>query len=362
MNTFIGGRGDSSCNNDGSKGQKMKTAGNWVIKGLSAFRRTFLVAILIAFMSTILIGVFLPFGDGGLLYANSPKKEALLRKMDGKPPIKGGAVTKSSSDEELCSGVKQCLHEVLPGCTQEHLKPNQNIKYDKEFCSHYKTLDSLGISPMGVNRPVYKNLGREYRVVYEMKGSIPINAQMMQYLLNNKTFTTKLVNAYKGTTYHIEYISKDRKNFTGTNGRSLKGKFREVYQDKSQQHTLWWGFGGAKVLMWQMVGLALAYLDFEPISDTEIKYHFRTVVFPANSVINSLMQTSMFRGLVEDKLSEIIGDITGAAKQFADGDIKPLYSHKPLLPGGDYYMELRGLIKVIQQTGYPSPLQEMTLK
>ena len=69
------------------------------------------------------------------------------------------------------------------------------------------------------------------QLFYENKGTLPLGQNVISYLFDNMPFTADLINAYLGTNYTLEYTSKNRRYFNGSNGRSLSGaaSSREKY-------------------------------------------------------------------------------------------------------------------------------------
>lgn len=274
-------------------------------------------------------------------------------------PVKkiGPVRTRALQDTLVCSGIKQCLGYMAPGCKENISKPMKDVKYTESFCADYKHLDSLGIKPRGKNKPIYKSLGKRYRVNYVLDGTLPVSKEMMDYLMNHMPFTTKLINAYQGTKYHVAYKSSDHTIFEATDGSDLAGKFRFVYRDDSYEKNIIWGYGGTKILMWKLVGLALAYLDYEAISKNEIKFEFRAVVFAGNGMIDRILNSGLFRKVVESIMGDIINNIQDSANEFARGNLKPTKKYIPLT-GGLYYKQLQEFNKVIKDSGYNPPKKE----
>ena len=141
-------------------------------------------------------------------------------------------------------------------------------------------------------------------------------------------FTAQLINAYLGTNYQLEYTSKNRRFFSGSNGRSLSGEFYWALQDSAGQklgmRNVFFGYGHAQVLKWALHGTAVAYLDFYPVSETEIRYKLTAIVFPGNSVLNSIMQMRVFKSVVSDKIDHIVSDIKKSSGEYFKGNKEPM--------------------------------------
>lgn len=244
------------------------------------------------------------------------------------------AVFSMAADKaQLCPAVQKCLGITLEQCSQEDLKPLGKVKYDEEFCKPFKEISKRGLDPKSkVGEELYGKLGSEYRVIYEYKGSLPATPSMMAFLFDYMPFTAKLVNAYQDENYELHYTSKDHRKFSGSNGRSLSGDFIWALQDsagtKKLMRNVFLGYGRAKVLKWSLQGIAVAYLDMEQNTKGEMNYKLTAIVFPANPILNSIMQMDVFRKVVNMKLDRIVKDVVGSAKTYAKGNKKPIAKSK----------------------------------
>ena len=243
-------------------------------------------------------------------------------------------VEKSGGEEgfrSLCSGVKKCLNIDYGFCTEADQKPWPKVKYNDEYCEPFKEITKRGL-PADPNitgaTEIYSRLGRQYRVIYENRGALPANERMLSFLFDNMPFTAQLINAYLGTNYQLEYTSKNRRFFSGSNGRSLSGEFYWALQDSAGQklgmRNVFFGYGHAQVLKWALHGTAVAYLDFYPVSETEIRYKLTAIVFPGNSVLNSIMQMRVFKSVVSDKIDHIVSDIKKSSGEYFKGNKEPM--------------------------------------
>ncbi|GBU24901.1 hypothetical protein R83H12_01536 [Fibrobacteria bacterium R8-3-H12] len=235
----------------------------------------------------------------------------------------------------MCSGVKQCLNYDFPQCSAEEKKPNPDIKYNTEYCAPYIELKNRGLR---TNDPraydLYRYMGRQYRVIYKLKGKLPVSKEMMIYLFDNMDFTAQLVNAYRKTKYTIKYDSPDRKAFSGDNGDNLFGSFVWLLNDSAGRepgmHHVFFGRGKTKILAWKLYGTATAILDLKEISKDSVSYEFRSIVSPSGAVLNSIMNLGVFNKVVNGKIKEIVDNIENAAKEFAKGNRKPISNYAPL--------------------------------
>lgn len=231
----------------------------------------------------------------------------------------------------LCSGVKACLNMDYPTCTAEDQVPWPKVKYDSDYCAPFIEITKRGFKadpavPMSIE--IYARLGRQYRVIYENKGTLPLGADVISYLFDNMPFTAQLINAYLDSHYELNYTSSNRRFFSGSNGRSLSGDFYWALQDSAGQklgmRNLFFGYGHAKILKWSLHGTAVAYLDMDEVSRKELKYKLTAIVFPANTVLNSIMQMKVFKSVVDQKIDDIVDDIKKASGSYFSGNKEPM--------------------------------------
>jgi len=231
----------------------------------------------------------------------------------------------------LCSGVKVCLDVDYGGCTAEDQKPWAKVKYNDEFCEPFKEITKRGFkadASVPMSAEIYARLGRQYRAIYVNKGTLPLGEAPISYLFDNMPFTAQLINAYLDANYELEYTSPNRRYFRGSNGRSLSGEFYWALQDSAGQRigmrNVFFGYGHAKVLKWALHGTAIAYLDMDQVGKNEIKYKLTAIVFPANSVLNSIMQMGIFKKVVDEKIDHIVDDIKKASSMYFGGNKEPM--------------------------------------
>lgn len=231
----------------------------------------------------------------------------------------------------LCYGVKKCLDIQYSFCSEEDMKPWPKVKYDGEFCKPYNEIVKRGFRPdmkIPMAAEIFARLGRQYRAIYVNEGSLPLGANVISYLFDNMPFTAQLINAYIDASYTLDYMGLNRRFFKGSNGRSLSGEFYWALQDSAGQklgmRNLFFGYGHAQVLRWSLHGSAVAYLDMDEVSGHELKYKLTAIVFPGNSVLNSIMQMKVFKKVVNEKIDDIVADIKKASGMYFSGDKEPM--------------------------------------
>lgn len=257
----------------------------------------------------------------------------------------------------VCAGAKKCLQVSLPGCSEKDLKPLEDLTYGPEVCAPFQELVARGVNPRSATAlQIFSSLGDKYRVEYEVTGELPVNADMMRFLFDHMPFTSRLINAYQDTKYSLAFSHGDKWHFHGGNGRNLKGKFHWMREDslgqKVGRRNTFWGSGAAKVLVWQLHGVALVFLDYDPVDHNKVRYRLRSIVFPSNAFLNSVMQMDLFRDVVMEKMQQIVGHVEASARAYAKGDHKPIrkvedFQKIPWLRSQLYEFE-----EVVKKSGY----------
>ena len=62
----------------------------------------------------------------------------------------------------------------------------------------------------------------------------------------------------------------------------------------------------------------------DPVSNKEIRYKLTAIVFPGNSVLNSIMQMRVFKSVVGDKIDHIVRDIKKSSGEYVKGNKEPM--------------------------------------
>ncbi len=237
----------------------------------------------------------------------------------------------SFEPHSYCSGIKHCLGLEATECKDFHYAKNEDIEYNVGFCSEFeKAKKVLPDHQSHKAMKVYSLLGREYRMVYPIKGHLPISSGMMEYLMNNIPFAAQLINAYHDESYSASYLTRNKSVFKGTNGRSLRGRFVWAFQSAKRTSNLAYGDGYAKVLMWNLKGEALIYIRYFPVGNNEIDFEVDCVAFPGGSMLNGIMSMGVFKNMVIKKINHILDDVKFAASEYANGNEAPVLKLKSL--------------------------------
>jgi hypothetical protein len=255
----------------------------------------------------------------GALAADPPKPAAA-------PAPKTAPAKKkiTAGQQDFCNLVRGCgLPEPGSYCppASELVKPA--FAYDSARCLEARLLNGRGVTPAhpAVGYRLYRFLGMEYRVIYEIKDRLPISEARLAYLLGDLPLSARLISHFRKEPYTAEYLDGERKSFKGTKGKRLRGEARLISGDTREKRLFYFGYGVAEVAFWKLKGPAL--MDFTYGADPDrakgVNYRMKLLVFPGNGVINKIMNLGMFRSVVLTKIKEVLEDITDSAKKLAAG-------------------------------------------
>ena len=237
----------------------------------------------------------------------------------------------------FCSGMSKCLDIQYEACSEADMKPWPKVTYNEEFCGPYKEIVKRGWTTnvyTHMMTEIFMRLGRQYRAIYSSEGTLPLGVHEIRFLFDNMPFTADLINAYLDSKYELEYNSRDRRYFSGNNGDGLSGDFYWALQDsagtKSVLRNMFFGYGYAKILRWSLKGTAVAFLDMDLVAPRKLKYKLTAIVFPGNSVLNSIMQMRVFKSVVNTKIDDVVNDIKKAASMYYGGNKEPIAKDKKL--------------------------------
>lgn len=251
-------------------------------------------------------------------------------------PTKKGDLADKSKNIDLTPGLQDfcrllygCDLKVPEGaCPSREVVGKGTIVYDNERCSEAREFSHRGVGP---DHPqwgyrLYRFLGFEYRVTYEIQDTLPISRERLEYLVNDIPLAAKLVTHYQKEPYTAEYVDAARTHFKGTNGKRMRGEAKRIAGGYEEMQLFYLGSGTVEWGPWTLVGPAM--MDFkywELPGGKKVGYRIKILVFPGNSVINTIMNLGMFRGLVKGKISGVLSDISETAKKLqasGGGDLK----------------------------------------
>ena len=230
-----------------------------------------------------------------------------------------------SPQRAYCRLIKQCqVPDKTVACTEALSAPIPGVDHDQLYCGWVRGFARRGIYPSTQeSREMWQFMGSKYHVMYVVADTVPMPGPALDLLMANIPLAAKLINSYRGTAYAAEYpIPRDSLFFHGTNGRSLQGQARQLWIRDDHRERVYWGQGRVHVLSWSLVGNVIIEFRSWPPADTPANrtcYSIRFTMFPANSVINAVMNMGMFRSVAIGKIQQILGDIMLASQAYAAG-------------------------------------------
>ena len=245
-----------------------------------------------------------------------------------------GAVEITPALRDYCRIVYACGLKLAPGrCpAPTELGPPAPYPRDGERCREARELEARGLRAdhpeLGFR--LYRFLGHEFRVTYEIPDTVTISRARLEFLLDDIPLAAKLVAHYRKTPYRAEYVDVARTHFKGEKGTRLRGEARRISGGYTEARLIYIGTGTAEVAMWTLIGPAMMdfrYTEVPPApgsSGVRVAYDLKVVVFPGNSIINSIMNLGLFRSIVTGKIRDVVVDITETARLLDEDDGRSL--------------------------------------
>jgi hypothetical protein len=228
----------------------------------------------------------------------------------------------SEGQKEYCNLIWNCGLPVPDGfCPDRSLVEKPKFTYDSARCLEARTLNSRGLGPghptLGFR--LYRFLGMEYRVIYNIEEDLNISKARLAFLLADLPLAARLVSHFQKEPYTVTYLDEERNHFEGTKGKRLKGDATLVSGSAEEMRLFYFGYGTATVAWWSLKGPALMDFTYTPskTKPNHLHYHLELLVFPFNGVINSIMNLGLFRKVVYTKIKEVLDDITETAQKLA---------------------------------------------
>jgi hypothetical protein len=224
---------------------------------------------------------------------------------------------------DYCGIIYACGLKVRAGTcpTPKELGTPAPFSPDGDRCVEARELEARGLK---ADHPeygfrLYRLLGFEYRVVYNIPDTVVVSRARLEYLLDDIPFAAKLISHYRQTPYKAEYVNAARTQFKGEKGARLRGEARLISGTYAEGRLIYLGTGVAEVAFWTLVGPGMMDFTYREIPATaksgeRIAYNLKVVVFPGNGMINSIMNMGIFRSVVSDKVRGVLTDITETAK------------------------------------------------
>jgi hypothetical protein len=219
---------------------------------------------------------------------------------------------------EYCSLLSHCQIEVpAETCPVSYRKPVDGIEYKNQRCTEAKLLVKRGVIIDNYQgRKLYGFLGQKYRVDYYVTDKLNVKQAQFEYILNDIPLAAKVVNCFQETKYSVQYLDGEEKRYwAGTNGSNLSGEANLIAGGIKQKDLVYFGFGIAKILLWELKGQILFYFSYTPVENNLIKYDLHVVVSPGGAVVNAIMNMDLFKRVVRNKIKEVFEDITNSAAE-----------------------------------------------
>jgi len=245
-----------------------------------------------------------------------------------------GAIEITPALRDYCKLVYACGLKIGPGrCpAPTELGPPAPYSRDGERCLEARELESRGLRAdhPDLGFRLYRFLGHEFRVTYQIPDTVTIARARLEFLLDDIPRAAKLVAHYRKTPYRAEYVDAARTHFKGEKGTRLRGEARRISGSYSEARLIYIGTGTAEVAMWTLVGPAMMDFRYQEIPPApgstreRVAYDLKVVVFPGNSIINSIMNLGLFRSIVTSKIRDVVVDITETARLLAEDEGRSL--------------------------------------
>lgn len=252
-----------------------------------------------------------------------------------------GTVTVTPALRDYCRIVYACGLKIAPGrCpAPTELGPPAPYPRDGERCLEARELEARGLR---ADHPVlgfrlYRFLGHEYRVTYMVPDTVAISRARLEFLLDDIPLAARLVSHYRQSPYRAEYLDAARTHFKGEKGTRLRGEARRISGTHAEGRLVYIGTGEAEVAVWKLVGPAMLDFRYAEVpagngAGPRVAYDLKVVVFPGNSIINSIMNLGLFRSIVTSKIRDVVTDISETARLLDADDGASLLESGGLTP------------------------------
>ena len=220
--------------------------------------------------------------------------------------------------KEYCSLLSKCgLPFLKKDCPDSLCTGIEGVEYDSTRCGDTRKMVESGISVSEfLGQKLYGFLGQKYRVVYEVSDSLPVKPGRFEYLLDDIPLAAKVVNAFRKTDYHVVYLDGEQKRYwRGRKGKNLSGEATLIAGSIAEKKLTYFGFGDVKILKWKLRGQIYFDYVYAVHKDKMIAYNLKVVAFPANAVVNFIMNIGMFKKIATNKIIEVFTDITKAGNE-----------------------------------------------
>jgi hypothetical protein len=244
-------------------------------------------------------------------------------------PLLAAAVGKSTEQapitdlrREYCSLLTACALTAPDGaCTAETGKPMDGVKYDDGRCADARELHTHGLLTQDLDGyPVYRFLGKRYRVTYLVEGQLPMSPARLSFLIDDLPLAAKLLSRLGNSRYTAEYVDETRRRFRGSKADTLTGDAAIVAGGTKEGWLAYFGRGKSKVGFWKLGGQSYARIRYDavPAPGRGLSYSLQVVVTPDSSVANRIMTLGLFRRIVHGHIREVVDDIDRASRKLSE--------------------------------------------
>ncbi len=220
---------------------------------------------------------------------------------------------------EYCSLLQGCgLSAPAAVCTAGLSSGVQGVRYDEERCREPRDLARRGVGPEGpLATRLYRFLGRRYRVVYPLEGTLSLSVPRLSFLLDDLPLAARLLAHYQKVPYHAEYVEGNR--IKAGRGDGLEGEGHLIAGGTGERTLFYFGSGVSHLGPWKLRGLALLEVQYWP-DGGGLAYRARVVSAPANAFMNAIMNLGIFKSVLRGRVRQVLQDIAEAsAKLQRDG-------------------------------------------
>jgi hypothetical protein len=253
------------------------------------------------------------------LHLASPSLQAQTVSLPDRGKPKPLEITDALRD--YCKLIYACGLKVSNGTcpAPADLGPPAPYAPESERCTDARVFVGRGVGP---EHPfwgfrLYRFLGHEYRVTYEIEDTLQVSRARLEYLIGEIPLAAKLVSHYQKEPYTAEYMDFERTHFKGTNGKRLRGEAKRITGSFAERRLYYLGTGIAEWGFWTLYGPAL--MDFEyrelPGNIPRVAYRVKILVAPGNGIVTSIMNLGLFRSLVRSKISGVLSDISETSRK-----------------------------------------------
>jgi hypothetical protein len=168
--------------------------------------------------------------------------------------------------------------------------------------------------------PVYRFLGKRYRITYVVSGQLPLSPARLAFLMDDLPLAARLLTYFRKKGYTAEYTDAERRRFKGSREGSLSGEAGRVAGRTSSGRVVYFGYGRSQIGPWKLGGLSLARFDFAPAATgAGLTYTFRVIATPDSAFANRVMGLGLFRKLVQRRIREVVQDIDASTRDLEAG-------------------------------------------